>query len=82
MPYTEAELAQVMGNVLGVAPSTVNQTTSIDTVASWDSLQHLNLVIAIEEHFHVTLSEDETIEILNYPLIKMTLEKHGITFTE
>jgi len=82
MQCTESELAQVIGNVLGVAPSTVNQATSIDTVASWDSLKHLNLVIALEEHFRITLSEDETIEILNYPLIKMTLEKHGTTFTE
>jgi len=82
MPYTNADLAQVMGNVLGVAPSSIDASTSIDTVASWDSLKHLNLVIALEERFRVTLSEDDTIEILNYPLIKMTLEKHGVTFTE
>lgn len=82
MQCTRAELTQVIGNVFGVAPHTIDETTSIDTVANWDSLKHLNLVIALEERFRVTLTEDESIEILNYPLIKMTLEKHGITFTE
>lgn len=79
-PYTEADLVRVMANVFGVAPSAISEQSSIDTVASWDSLKHLNLVIALEEHFHVTFTEEEVIEILNYPLIKMTLEKHDIMF--
>lgn len=78
--YAEADLVQVMANVFGIAPSAIGGESSIDTVASWDSLKHLNLVIALEERFRVTFTEDEAIEILNYPLIKMTLEKHGVTF--
>jgi len=81
MQCVEADLVQVMANVLGASPSAIDGSSSIDTVASWDSLKHLNLVIALEERFRVTFTEDESIEMLNYPLIKMTLEQHGITFT-
>lgn len=69
-----------MGNVFGLPYAEINRDTSIDIVLDWDSLKHLILVVALEERFDVTLTEDETIEILNYNIIKMTLENHGIEF--
>lgn len=76
----EEVLKKVLGNVFNIAEDTVNEETSIDTVESWDSLKHLELVLALEAKFNISLTEEETTEILNYNLIKMTLEKHGITF--
>jgi len=82
MEFRETDLKKVMGNVFGITSDKIGDDTSIDTVATWDSLRHLNLVIALEERFNVTLTEDETVEILNYRLIKMILEKHGIKFVD
>ena len=80
MEFQEIFLKQLLGNVFGINPNTVGGQTSIDTVESWDSLKHLELVIALEQGFQVTFTEEETVEILNYKLIKMILEKHGIKF--
>ena len=52
----------------------------MDIVEKWDSLNHLNLVLALEEAFDISFTEEQTIEILNYPLIKMVLQDHGVTF--
>lgn len=82
MKFKEEDLKKVLSNIFGVNSDTVGTTTSIDTVASWDSLKHLNLVIALEERFNITLTEDEVTEILNYQLIKMTLNKHGVEFAD
>ena len=47
----------------------------------WDSLRHLNLVLALEAEFDISFTEEQTVEILNYPLIRIVLEEHGIAFT-
>ena len=78
MGFKEDELRKVLSNVFNISEETVNEETSIDNVGEWDSLKHLELVLALEQKFDVTLTEEETVEILNYPLIKMTLENHGI----
>ena len=44
-------------------------------------LKHLSLVITLEQEFGVSFTVDQTIEILNYPLIKIVLAEHGIEFS-
>ena len=76
----EDKLKQVLADVFGVDLRTINDTTSVDTVAEWDSLRHLNLVLALEQQFNIVLSGEQTVQILSYPLIKIVLEEHGVDF--
>ena len=57
------KLRAIMSKVLRIATDDISIGTSMDTVKSWDSLKHMNLVIAIEREFSIDL-EDEEIEIL------------------
>ena len=52
----------------------------MDTIENWDSLRHLNLILALEEEFEVSFDEEETINIVSYLLIKTVLEEHKIVF--
>ena len=79
-PDNEAKLKRTLSEVLGVAETDVGEETSMDTVDSWDSLKHLNLVLALEEQFGVSLTEEQSFEILSYPLIKVVLAEHGVAF--
>jgi len=81
MQVNEGKLKQVLANVFGIDVSTIDETSSVDTVEEWDSLKHLNLVLALEEQFNITLNEEQTVQILSYPLIKVVLEEHGIAFS-
>ena len=74
------KLKQVLADVFKIDFQTINDETSVDNVEKWDSLNHLNLVLALEEAFDISFTEEQTIEILNYPLIKMVLQDHGVTF--
>lgn len=74
----EQKLKQIIASVFKIDASTVNNETSPDTVESWDSLNHLNLVLALEEAFDVSLTEEQTVEILNFELIKITLKELGV----
>ena len=81
MSSSENKLKQVLADVFNINVESINDTTSVDTVKEWDSLKHLNLVLALEEQYSVTLSVEQTVQILNYPLIKVVLGEHGINFS-
>ncbi|MBU3597329.1 acyl carrier protein [Polynucleobacter bastaniensis] len=74
----EKILKKILSDLFMVDISTINDDTSVDTVSKWDSLKHLNLVLALEEAFKIALTEEQTVEILSYPLIKSVLIEHGI----
>ncbi len=82
MEFKEEELKQVLSDVFNIPRDSVGENTSIDTVEMWDSLKHLELVLALEAQFNITFTHEETTEILNYNLIHMILEKHGVKFKE
>lgn len=77
---SEAQLKQVLADVFGVDVSLINDEASVDTIAKWDSLNHLNLVLALEEQFKVSLNEEQIVEMLNYPLVKAVLQEQGVEF--
>lgn len=79
-PDNEAKLKHTIAGVLGIPETDIGEETTIDTVEAWDSLKHLNLVLALEEQFGVSLTEEQSFEILSYPLIKTVLGEHGIEF--
>lgn len=41
------------------------------TIESWDSLKHMNLVIALEDEFQITIPDEEIGNLLSFSLIKL-----------
>ena len=80
MEHREGQLKQVMADVFDIDANTISDSTSVDSVKEWDSLKHLNLVLALEQQFNVTFSVEQTVEMLSYPLIKTVLAEHGVSF--
>ena len=66
---TKDRIINVMSSVFGVSIDNIDDNTSPDTLESWDSLKHMNLIIALEEEFLVDLSDEDIIEMINYKLI-------------
>jgi len=56
---TFADVARVIADVLGVDAAVVRPDSSPDTIPAWDSVQHLNLVIALEEEFGARFTPEE-----------------------
>ncbi|HEX5342226.1 MAG TPA: phosphopantetheine-binding protein [Duganella sp.] len=73
----EDALKQVMATMLNVDASTINEDSSMDNVPSWDSLRHMNLVLALEEEFKVTIPDEDAGNITSYKLIKLVLNDLG-----
>lgn len=72
---TEHTLQHVMATVLGIPADSINDDTSMDTVEAWDSIKHMNLVLAIEEEFDVSIPDEDAANITSYPLIRLVLNE-------
>lgn len=69
-----------MSAVFNLPVDLINENSSPDNIGSWDSLKHMNLILALEEEFNVSLTEDQVVEILGFELIVEVLKEHGIEF--
>jgi acyl carrier protein len=66
-------LTDVIKNVLEL--DSVREDDSMQTIKSWDSLRHLNLVMAIEEHFRITFDPDEIPELTSVRNISAAIRR-------
>lgn len=73
-------LHQVVATVMNISPSEVDDESSPDTLANWDSLSHIDLVVSLESEFDVSLSAEDTMEMLSVRLIRLILDEHGVCF--
>ena len=46
-----------------------------DSVSGWDSMAHVNLVLAIEQHFDLQFKPEEMLEMLSIELTAMLVEE-------
>ncbi len=70
----EDTLKQVMATMLKVDAFTITADSSMDNMPNWDSLRHMNLVLALEEEFKVVIPDEDAGNITSYKLIKLVLE--------
>jgi acyl carrier protein len=71
--HNDDTLKRVMAAVLEIRADTIGEDTSMDTVDTWDSIRHLNLVLAIEEEFGVCIPDEDAADITSYALIRLVL---------
>ena len=71
----ENNLKEVLSAVLEVSISELDENSSPATIANWDSLRHMNLIVALEEEFGVQFDDEDMLNLLNYKLLRLTLEE-------
>ena len=75
MENLRERILKVMSLVFEVSVETLNEESSSDTIGSWDSLKHLNLILALEEEFNIEIPDEEVGNLMNYKLIKLVVEE-------
>lgn len=69
------QIKMVMSAVFGVSVESITEDSSKDNVESWDSLKHLNLVLALEEEFDISIPDEEVGNLVNFQLIEYTINE-------
>lgn len=64
-----------MSIIFEINESQINKNISVDTLQEWDSLNHMKLIIAVEEEFNIEFNDEEIVENISYSEIKNTIMK-------
>jgi len=68
-------LKEIFVNLFFIDEAEIHDKLSQEEVGAWDSLQHLNLILSIEEEFGISISPEESTEMLNFGLVVMLIEE-------
>ena len=73
------EVRQILANSLQLAGDQVSDDLQQETCSEWTSLNHMMLLLGLEERFGVSFSIDEMLSMTSMLQILSTLERYGVT---
>ncbi len=65
----------IASDIFGIPAEKITAESSPETIENWDSMQHLNLVLAIEERFGVQLDPEDIETMKNIGAVAALVEK-------
>lgn len=72
------KLNELFAHTLNIPPSRVTEEMTMQNTAEWDSLKHIELIVAIEGQYNIELTGDEIAVMTSYQTISDMLQKRGV----
>jgi acyl carrier protein len=79
---TTKRLKATLSKVLQIEEDEITDETSPDNTSTWDSMNALLLVTALEDEFNVRFTAGDIIGVKNVGDIKESLKRHGVIFDD
>ena len=73
-----SRVRSIFSDIFQIPLEQVKPESSPDNIANWDSLQHLNLVLALEQEFNVQFTPEEIEQILSVELAAALLDEKRV----
>lgn len=70
------EVRSIVAEVLGIPSNAIDANTSMQTEPKWDSLRHMNLIFALEDHFGFRFGDEEIPTLTSISAIDTVLASH------
>jgi acyl carrier protein len=58
-----AGVIDIMAGLFALSPESLTLDSSMETVGQWDSLQHINVIVDVEQRFGIVLSPEEVVQL-------------------
>jgi acyl carrier protein len=75
---TSDRLYRTIEAALGVGPGLLSEQSSPQSIAEWDSLNHITLVMALESEFGIEMSAEDALEMRTVGRIRSILREYGV----
>jgi acyl carrier protein len=72
----ESKLKEIMAKIFTVPVSDIKEDSSPHTIASWDSLKHLDMVLALEKEFGIRFNDEEIPTMISYKMVLITVQAY------
>ena len=66
-------LEEVIATTLHISPSKVTDSLAFNSIPEWDSLAHVDLMLALEAMYGVVIDEDRMVELTSVGVIRKFL---------
>jgi len=70
----EQKIKEIMAAVFEVSVDAIGEDTSIDSLESWDSLKHMELIAALEQATGAQFTADEIVSMVSFVKVRQVLE--------
>ena len=71
-------LHQIICEVLRITRDKISPDLSIHEIDTWNSLTHIELIVTLEEKFHIQFTEDEIVTMTSIGAIQDMLKLRGV----
>jgi len=75
MDKIELAIQQIMADVFEIPLDQITIESTQDNIDAWDSLKHLNLVVALEEEFEIYFPVEEIGNLISFKLIVVIVKE-------
>jgi acyl carrier protein len=65
-----------LARALKVDPATITDHASQMDLSDWDSVRHMNVVLALENDFDIEFDDAELPKLTSLPMLVAAIEKH------
>ena len=69
-------LVEVVANALRVDPAALNDDLEFNSIPEWDSVNHVALILSLEETYGLTISDEQIVTLTRYRAIREFIEAH------
>ena len=67
----------VMAQIFNIEVDSITEQSSPENVERWDSLRHMQLILALEDEFGVTIADEAIPDLLSINAIEEGLRESG-----
>jgi acyl carrier protein len=75
MDKIELSIQQIMADVFEKSEEQISIDSTQDDIDSWDSIKHINLIVALEEEFGIELPIEEIGNLISFKLINIIVKE-------
>ena len=75
MTELKQKIISIMADIFELDASDIPDNASPGVVENWDSIRHMNLIVALEEEFDVRFNDTDIVDLITIPLIESIIKE-------
>jgi acyl carrier protein len=70
-------IKQIMAQIFEISAASIDADSSPETIDRWDSLKHMQLILALEEEFNFQFPDDAISELISFDVITKFVKEYA-----
>jgi len=75
MSVLEQNIIALLSDLTGIELSDLDNKASVETLEAWDSIAHINLILSIEDQYHITIDPELAADLTSVEMLTKFLAK-------